>query len=526
MKRFFMLLAVVMLVTVVAACSSSSKNNDANTPSSGSSSSTETNNNTGANTDTGASSKPQILTVASIASPKSLDYQAISAGEEKAMIRPMYGFLLDYDVDGSLVPSLATSYEVLNDTQIKFVLREDAYFHNGRQFEAKDVKYSFERMIDPETGSPLRSQLSVIESIETPSQFEVILNLEKPSALLIEQLADAAIVAEEDADSLADAPVSIGPFAFSAWNRDQELKLKKFDQYWDDVTLDELNIKIIMEANTARSALLAKDVDGLLKVSPQDVEQLEANQSVVVDSKVMPGGHYLAFNMGQTGPWQDVRVREAIKYAIDRDAILKTVYSGVANEAYSLFPPYDFNYNSDWEYEMDLEKAKQLLAEAGYPDGFDMTLSSTNDATQQKMGLAFQDQFKKIGINLKLDPMETANWLEKVYRNKDFDTTMSAYYGAGSLIAANYDKFKSDVDTNFFNYSDENFDKYIDLALVTYDADERKEYVHEAINIIHDQVAWIITSRTPKLAAVQDYVNGFINLPNRFFNFNQVTIDK
>jgi len=470
--------------------------------------------------------EPTTLTVSLEGEPDHLDNQAWQAALVQWATDPINGFLVSYDENLNIVPDIAESWEFTSENTFKFVLRKNVYFHNGRQVKAEDVKYSFDRVMNETTGSRLRTSLNVVESVEVLNDYEGVFNLKFPFAPLLDQLTFMAIVPKEASDNMKTNPVGCGPFKFKDWKRDQYLELEKFDKYWKagSPKVDRLIFKFYPEYSAARSSFLAKDLDILLWLKNIDVQAMKDRKDAYVVGKNLLGYYYVGFNC-QQAPYNDVRVRKAIKYAVDKEACLKSALSGFGDTADVTIDKNSFFYDKSFEYQRDIEKAKKLLAEAGYPNGFKDKIIVPLTPTEGPLGELMQFQLKEIGIELEVEKLEVASYVERIFTNKDFNVTVCGYTGAGDPDNLCYNYYTTTGKSNIFKYSNPTFDELMESARSTYDKNKRKEYYKEAFTILLEDAPTTHLVREMRNSAVQDYVKGFIFKPNLRYDFSEVTVD-
>ena len=285
------------------------------------------------------------------------------------------------------VPALATEWSTSEDGRTwTFRLREGVKFHDGADFNAEAVKYNFERILDPEIGSPRRSMIEMVEKVEVVDEYTVAITTKTPFGPFLAQISSynlgmlSPTTAGERGKGYAQNPAGTGPFKLKAWEPGDTLIFEANQDYWGGKpAIDELVFRVVPEDSTRIMLLKSGDVDAIAGVPAFEVETLKGDQNVVLIS--LPGFRTIYVGMNcQQKPFDDPRVRQAVNYAIDRQAIVDHLLRGVATvgvgpESTSIpgsvkdLPPYG----------RDVEKAKALLAEAGYPDGFSTVMHSQAD---------------------------------------------------------------------------------------------------------------------------------------------------
>ena len=324
------------------------------------------------------------------------------------------------DRDLSLQPGLATDWEMIAPDQVRLELRQGVYFHNGDAFNADAVEFSLMRAAD----SPgILGMTNMIESVEIIDDYNVIVHLNIPFVPMLNQLSlsQLAIVspravqeAEAAGADFADTPVGTGPFVFDNFIPGSELTLTRNDDWWGPTPAFEgILARAIPEQGNRLIEIETGNADIAIDGAPMDIPQAEASPNVVVQQGASTTITYLGFNMID-GPLADIRVRHAIKHALNMDAIINVAFAGAANTAHSLISSITWGYASQEPFELDLERSRELLAEAGYPDGMEMRLWY-NAGNQQRADMAemIQNQLLPAGISVTVETIEWASYLER-----------------------------------------------------------------------------------------------------------------
>ena len=332
----------------------------------------------------------------------------------------MFDRLVMMDNDMNLVPGLAESWEVIDDTTTVFHLRQGVKFHNGEEMTSEDVKYSLERCI---ANPGVNYNYLIIESITCDDDYTVTIKTSAPfNALLYRLSLDAASIICKSADTSAEEfnknPVGTGPFKFVSWEKDQKVVLEKNPDYYGEVPqIDQLVFRVIPEAADRVAALQAGEVDIICNIPTTQAEYLESLDGISVVGQPSTRVVWLQFNLvGGPTPLDDVRVRQAINYAVDRDALIAGVLDGYAVKVASISTPEYEGYDPNVQgYTYDVEKAKQLMADAGYADGFDIECSvspgllNSTDVVQ-----AIASQLAQIGINVTIKQEDSATQRDEI----------------------------------------------------------------------------------------------------------------
>ncbi len=295
----------------------------------------------------------------------------------------MFDSLLHKNARLEYEPSLALSWKPLNDTTWEFKLRRGVKFHNGDVMTAEDVKYSFERVIDQKKKSPQYGNIRAIKEVRIVAPDTIHIVTDKPFPLLLERLVFFSIVPKKHIEKVGDdafgaaAPVGTGPWKLVEWKRDQYIKLEAFDQHWrGKPPFKYLIVRAIPEIATQVAELKTGGVDIIRNVPADLVPDLKASAQVYVSSAPILRVHYVEFDM-RTAPFDKKLVRQAANYAIDKQAIIQKMMAGLGHQVATVVQPAAFGYDPEVKpYPYDPKKAKELLAQAGYPNGVDITLHS------------------------------------------------------------------------------------------------------------------------------------------------------
>ncbi|MBW2619388.1 MAG: hypothetical protein JRC92_10990 [Deltaproteobacteria bacterium] len=431
--------------------------------------------------------------------------------------------LVETDKNYGNVPALATSWEVSDDGLTwTFHLRQGVKFHNGREMTAEDVKWNYDRFMNPDVGSMLRTRYPMLDSTEVVDKYTIRFNLNRPSASFLATFGGstviAAILAPEsiDAEGHITHPIGTGPFEFIEWRDNDYWRLKKFKDYWDEGLpyLDEIIMKPIEEEIMRHVALKTGDVDLAMMLPKDEVAKNMDNppKGIIYSMDSMAGSSMIMFNVTKK-PYTDKRVRQAIAYAINKKEIEMGVSYG-----YGEIMNQQFIERSGWnpgipERKQDLAKAKALLAEAGYPDGFDDVMTVTNtykvliDAAQ-----VIQAQLAEVGINLRLDIYDWAAWIAKA--------TTCEYTIANCGLSQFSDPdliypslFPEDSAFSWFmgkKYNNPEVNRLFEEAGTVMDHDKRVELYRQAMTLVNDDCPTIYYSADPMPCGWRDYVKGFV----------------
>ncbi|MER2507321.1 MAG: ABC transporter substrate-binding protein [Amaricoccus sp.] len=340
--------------------------------------------------------------------------------------------LTRFGPEGQVLPGLAESWSVAPDgLSWEFTLREGVTFHDGTPFTAEDVVFSFERAMADESTNAQKALFAGINSVNVIEDTAVEIGLDAPKATLLSNLAwgDAAIVSPASADGNKTHPVGTGPFKFSNWIQGDRIELVKNPDYWGEpAKLDKVTFKFISDPTAAYAAMMAGDLDAYpVFPAPENLAQFAADPRFSVIVGTTEGETILAMNNARP-PFNDIRVREAVAHAIDRKAIIDGAMFGYGTPIGSHFPPHNAAYEDLTALSAyDPAKSKALLAEAGYPDGFETTLTLPPPSYARRGGEIVAAQLRAVGIVSRIVNVEWAQWLEQVFKNKDFGLSIVSH---------------------------------------------------------------------------------------------------
>ena len=400
----------------------------------------------------------------------SLDpHLAVAAGTKEVMFNVFEG-LMKPTSTGDLTPAVAESYTVSEDRlTYTFTLREGVKFHNGDEVTAEDVVYSISRCADTTDGTPLVEAFSVIQSVEAVDARTVAITIAEPSNEFISYMTTAILPA--DYDQQDTAPVGTGPFKFVSRVAQDNIVLERFDEYWGTPAyLDKVTFKIMENADSLVMSLQSGAIDLCSHLTSTQVAQLGDDFYVAEGTMNLVQALYL--NNAEK-PFDDVRVRQALCYAVDKQGIIDLAFDGygspIGSSMYPAFGKY-FDESLTNYYTKDVEKAKSLLTDAGYPNGFEMTITvPSNYQPHIDTAQVLVEQLKEIGVTAKIELVEWGTWVSDVYAGRQFQSTVVGVDASNMTARALLERFTSDYAKNFINYNNADYDALFQQALTTYD---------------------------------------------------------
>ena len=385
-----------------------------------------------------AASKDVVLALRS--APETLDPYNTNTTLTTAVTKSFYQGLFEFDKDLKVQPVLAESYTVSPDGLIyTFKLREGVKFHDGTPFNAEAVKANLDRVMNPENKLARFNQFNRIAKVEVAAPYSLRITLKEPFSSFINSLAHASAAIISPAaltkygKDIGLNPVGTGPFVFDGWKQTDYVKGKKFDGYWKKgyPKVDSVTWKPVVENSTRAAMLQTGEADFIFSVPNEQVADLEKNPKLKVYSVDSIITRYLAMNTQQK-PFDNAKVRQAVNHAINREALIKVAYNGYAKQTTSVVPqgiPYAQTYPAP---KYDPAKARELLKEAGYPNGFETTLwGGYNDTTTNKVVQFLQQQLAQVGIKTSVLSLEPGQRTEMVQNVQDPQAAKVRLYYAG-----------------------------------------------------------------------------------------------
>jgi peptide/nickel transport system substrate-binding protein len=468
------------------------------------------------------------LTIALSAEPPGLDPTTNPAATIKRVVHyNLLESLLKVDRNGKVVPALAQSYKVSKDgREYTFSLQKGVLFHDGAPCTAADVKFSFERILDPKTAAPYRMFYEVIGSVQAPDPLTVKFTLKKIDSNFIFNLArgDAVIVPRQAVDQLKSLPIGTGPFKLAGWKRGDSVTLVRNPYYYIQGIpyLDKVIFKFIPDPSAQLAALRAGDVDVIAyDLSPENVVLVEKDPGF----KVLKGNTttevILAMNHSRK-PFNVRRVREAMTLAIDRQAVIQGAVAGIGTPIGSHMDPTNPYYvNLTGLYPYNPEKARQLLTEAGYPDGFEAVLKLPEPyAYARRSGEIIADQLSKVGIKLTIEVIQWGQWIDRVFKNADYDLT----------VIGHAEPFDIEIYSRpgyYFRYNNPTFQELMKNAEGEMREPARKKIYEAAQRVLADDFVNVYLFVYPALPAMKkEVMNWWNDYPTIAVDATEVYIQK
>ena len=446
----------------------------------------------------------------------SLDpHKAEGAGTREVLFN-IYEGLVKPDENGNLNPAVASNYTISEDGKTyTFTLRDGIKFHNGNPVTVEDIKYSIDRCADTSKGDFLVPAFSNIDSVNILDQSHVSIVLKKTDTDFLSYLT-TAIIPKDDADP-ENNPIGTGPYMYVSRSPQENIILKKFADYWNTdnaAHIENVTFKVESNADAIVMDLEGGSIDMFARVTTTQAAQLSDKFKVYEGEMNLVQALYLN---NAVKPFNDVKVRQALCYAIDKQAILDFVSDGkgeiLGSSIYPSFSKY-FVPELNNTYSQDLDKAKALLKEAGYPDGFTFTITVPSNYSQHvDTAQVLAEQLEKIGVKANIQQVEWNNWLSDVYTNRNYEATVIGVDASTLNAPALLGRFVSAADNNFTNYKNADYDAAFAKAEAETNDDKKTADFKECETILSTDAANVYIQDLPEFVALNKKYTGYVFYP-------------
>lgn len=447
---------------------------------------------------------------------ESLDpHKAVAAGTKEILFN-IYEGLVKPDSDGNMVPAVASEYTM--DAEGKtytFTLRDGVKFHDGTPVTVEDIQYSIERCADTSgEGTLLVPAFSNIEGVEIVDEKTVKIHLVDADTEFISELT-VAIIPQNNADPDGVA-IGTGPYQFVSRSIQDNILLTRFEDYWGTkANIKDITLKIIADGDMIVTNLKSGAIDMFCRLTTDQANELAGSDFDVYEGTMnLVQALYLNNDFE---PFQDVRVRQALCYAIDTQGILELGFEGKGTIiGSSMFPAFGKYYMEELAslYPVDIEKAKELLAEAGYPDGFSFSITvPSNYQPHVDTAQIIVEQLKQINVKATINLVEWDTWVSETYIGRKFESTVIGVDASTLTARALLERFTSTNDKNFINFSNADYDVAFEKAITTTQDAEKTEYYKECERILAEQAANIYIQDMSSLVALNSKYGGYVFYP-------------
>lgn len=463
------------------------------------------------------------ITIAMQLEPPHLDPTSAAAQAINSVVYTnIFEGLTRFMGDGSVVPGLAESWEVSEDgTVYTFKLHDGVTFHDGTTMDAEDVKFSLDRASAEDSANAQKALFAGIESVEVVDPLTVKVTLSEPNGNFLFNMAwgDAVIVSPDSIENIKTSPVGTGAFTFGNWVQGDSITLIQNPDYWgDQPALETATFKFISDPTAAFAAMMAEDVDVFDNFpAPENLAQFEADPRFQVLVGSTEGETILSTN-NKKPPFDDIRVRQALAHAIDRQAIIDGAMFGYGTPIGTHFAPHNPAYvDLTGTSAHDPEMAAKLLADAGYAEGFEATLHLPPPSYARRGGEIIAAQLAEVGIKAEIINVEWAQWLESVFKGKDYDLTVISHtepMDIGIYARPDY----------YFQYDSLDAQTLMETLNATTDPEERKKILGDMQRLISSDFVNGYLFQLPKLGVAKADVQGlWKNAPTAAIDLTQIS---
>lgn len=472
----------------------------------------------GGNGDGGSSSgsAKETLIVAQGADATTLDPHATNDQPSSRVTKQIYNPLVAANEEMEIMPALAESWESIDPLTWEFNLAKGVKFHNGEEFKASDVKFTIERMINSPTVSHI---IGPVKEVQIIDDYKVRIITTEPFAPLLAHLTHTASsmlnekAVNESGDDYGQHPVGTGPFKFDNWQSGDKITLERFDDYFQGAAaVKTIEFKNIPEGTTRTVGLETGEIDISYDVEPNDKKIVEGNEKLKLIEGPSLSSQYLGYNMNKE-PFKDIRVRQAINYAVNVQEIIDVVLEGAGEVATSPLTDMIFGANTDIAgYPYDVAKAKELLAEAGLADGFTTSIWTNDNPVRVRIAEIVQAQLKEVGIEANIEVVEWGAYLDRTNAGEHdmfilgwTTVTGDADYG---LYALYHSSQHGEAGNRTF-FSNPRVDELLDIGKTEPDQEKRLVAYKEAQEIIVAEAPQLFLYFSTQNAGVQKNIEGF-----------------
>ncbi len=471
------------------------------------------------------------LTVAIKADPRSLEpHNGSNDADSTRVQNQIYETLVVLNVDKQMEGSLAKSWEYTDDTTLVMKIRENVKFHNGESFDANDALFSLKNAVTGKYTSQLVDDID-FDNTKVVDSNTLQIKTNKPTGILLAKLCslymyDEQTFNEVGEEGLASRPIGTGPFMFKEWYRGDRIELEAFQDYWaTKPSFKKLVMRVISEPSSRAIEVESGGVDIAVDIVASDLDLLATKDNVKVLRTPSWGNVFIGFNCKE-GPFTNKALRQAINYALDREAIVKGVYGNSGKLAAGPMPESFWGYNPDLKgYSRNIEKAKELLTQAGYSDGLTITLTTSDSQERVDIAEMVQNQLGQVDITVKVETLENATYLDRIVAGTVEMYILGWTCNTGDPHFALFDPFYTGGATwaNTAQYSNSEVDRLLDIGRNTVDENTRLDAYYEVQELLVDEAPWVFLQNSEYTAATTSAVKGFVVMPSVRVSFNTVT---
>lgn len=466
--------------------------------------------------------KKEIKTTMSMDIDSLNPYKMVSSGTEEIMLNVFEGLLMP-NTKGELIPAIAEEYSISEDgLYYTFKIREGIKFHNGNPLDVKDVEFSLKRMSGKDGFPPSSALFQEIEDIKVLDGNRVQIKLKEADSAFIYSLTEG-IVPDENADQLDKNPIGTGPFRIAQYDREQQLVLDRFDDYWGEkAKVDRVTIFVVPNNETAFLKLLSGEINMLSRVDSKRVNELKNFNNISAPQNTV---QIFALN-NDVKPFDDERVRKAINLAINKDEIIAGVMGGDGIKLETNMSPVMGKFCIDNIGEkQNIEEAKKLLTESGNSNLTFTIKVPSNYQMHVDTAQIIAEQLKNIGVTAKIETIEWTTWLSDVYSGRKYEGTIVGLSGKLDPYSI-LRRYTSDYKSNFFNFKDAEYDELIQNAKESTVDEIIVTNYKKAQEILRDKQAAIYIMDPKLITTLDKKISGFEYYPLSYINFSKMNIEE
>lgn len=546
--KWWLICMLVIFTLLLSACAGGGKSANPETPPSGGTTTPPSgtdNKDPGTDTgkDTGEAAANELV-IAWLSDPASMDPHMSTDQQSSIVTSHIYNTLLVHDKDLNFQPGLAESWEAVDELTWEFKLRQGVKFTDGSPFNAEVVKANLDRMQDPKVASPRASLVAMIKEVKVVDEHTVQLITEYPYSPLLAHLAHPAVgmisaeaikldyekvnAGEKAGAYLAQNPVGTGTFKLESWNPGSEVKLAANPDHWGTkAKVDRVTFKVVSEEGTRIAELETGYAHIIDPVSPSSISRIESNDGMSLNRQSSLSLSYIGFNNNKK-PFNDIRVRQALTMAINKDEIMQGIYEGTGIPAVGPLAPDVNGYDPSVKpIEYNMDKAKELLKEAGCEQGFSTSIWTNDNPERIKIAEYVQSKLKELNIDVKIEVVEWGSYLAQTAEGKHdmfvlgwSTVTADADYGMYELF---HSKNAGEPGNRTFT-NDPELDQLLDAGRKENDPEKRKAIYKQAQEKLVELAPMLYIHHQEYLNGVSSKVQGFWRHPNGIMQLHDVSI--
>lgn len=471
------------------------------------------------------------LVIAQNADIYSMDPQLKKDTQSGRIKTLVFETLVNIDPNGGFLPGLAESWNIIDDTTLQFKIRDGVLFHTGEPLSMEDIFFSFQRGENAPQTSTTMEPIDIANLKELDGNI-LEMKLKYPYGAILTNLADSsccivskAYVEEVGEEEFAQKPVGSGPYKFDKWIPGDRTELSRFEDYNGNMPkIKNIVFRVITEAANRAIELETGNVDIALDISPIDISNIASNDDLVLERGLNYAVTYMAMNLSKE-PFNNPKVRQAVSLALDLPSIVKAVYQGTGSVGRGPVPESLDAFNPEIQpVEQDVEKAKALLAEAGFPDGFSCAILTSDHQQRIDFAEIAQNQLGAIGINCEVKIMEWGAYLDAIFAGEHEMTILGYSYGSdpGVGLTNLFESSNWGDNGNIAWYKNDRVDELLELQKTEMDAKKRFDMLAEVQELIYKDAPWVFIWQGENLNGVAKDLKGFKNIGDSMYRFQDM----